>query len=162
MALLRDKYPDLICYIAGGTPKGEEGYEATLRNMARELRIEDRIVFLGEIDNIEAFFSKISVYVSTSRWEGLPTAILESFAARTPVIATDVVGNSDLVKDLQTGILVKAEDSDAIAAGIEHALRNPGQLATLAANAFRYVVENFSVDNMVSRHELLYESLSGR
>lgn len=162
IALLKDKYPGMVCYIAGGTPKGEETYEVILRKLVRDLHIEDRIVFLGEISDIEDFFSKINVYVSTSRWEGLPTAVLEAFAAKTPVIATDVVGNSDLVKDRQTGILVKAEDSKAVAAGIEHAFEDQDGLATLAANAFRYVSENFSVGSMVSKHEALYESLLAR
>lgn len=159
VALLKDKYPDMVCYIAGGTPKGEEAYEASVRKLIQEYSIEDRIIFLGEISDIEGFFSRIKVYVSTSRWEGLPTAILEAFAAKIPVIATDVVGNSDLVKDHQTGILVKAGDSKAVAAGIEHAFEDQDVLITLAANAFRYVSERFSVENMVNKHEALYESL---
>jgi glycosyltransferase involved in cell wall biosynthesis len=156
---LSNRYPDLVCYVAGGTPKGEEAYEAALRNVIRERQLQDRIVFLGEISDIGAFFSRINVYISTSRWEGLPTAILESFAAGVPVIATDVVGNNELVRDRETGILVKACDSDAIARGIEYAFENPSGLAALAANASRDVSENFSIKSMVKKHERLYESL---
>jgi glycosyltransferase involved in cell wall biosynthesis len=159
VAQLRNNYPDLICYAAGGTPKGEEAYEAALKEMIRERELQDRIVFLGEIGDIGAFFSRINLYISTSRWEGLPTAVLESFGAGVPVVATDVVGNNELVRDRETGILVKACDSDAIARGIEYAFENPSRLAAFAANAFRDVSENFSVDSMVKKHALLYESL---
>jgi len=159
VVLLRDRYPELMCYVAGGMPKGEEDYEAELKAMIRDRALDDKIIFLGEIGDIDSFFHKIDVYVSTSRWEGLPTAVLESFAARVPVVATDVVGNRDLVKNLKTGILVKAEDGETIAAGIEYAFEHPDELSAFTANAFRDVCENYSVNNMVSRHELLYESL---
>jgi glycosyltransferase involved in cell wall biosynthesis len=162
VALIKDKYPDIVCYIAGGTPKGEESREETLKNMVQKFGLEDHIVFLGEISDVESFFSKINVYISTSLWEGLPTAILEAFAAQTPVVATNVVGNSDLVKNLETGILVKAENSQAIAAGIEFAFENPEKIAVLAENAYRYGRENYSIDNMVKKYEILYESLTGQ
>jgi glycosyltransferase involved in cell wall biosynthesis len=156
---VKNTYPDLTCRIAGGTPKGEEAYEAALKKMVRERGLEDSILFLGEIGDIGAFFSSINVYISTSRWEGLPTAILESFAAAVPVIATDVIGNNELVRDRETGILVKACDSDAIARGIGYAFENPSQLAAFAAHALRDVSEKYSIDSMVRKHELLYESL---
>jgi glycosyltransferase involved in cell wall biosynthesis len=159
IALLKDKYPDLICYIAGGTPKGAEAYETVIRNMVRQLGLEDRIVFLDEISDIESFFAKISIYVSTSRWEGLPTAVLEAFVSKVPVVATDVVGNSDLVKHLETGILTKTEDSKSVAAGIDYAFQNPDLMNAFAANAFHMVSENYSIEKMVKRHEALYESL---
>jgi glycosyltransferase involved in cell wall biosynthesis len=156
---LKDQYPDIICHIAGGTPKGEGAYEAGLRKITKDLKIDDKVIFLGEITDVSDFLSRTDVYVSASRWEGLPTAILESFAARVPVVATNVVGNNELVRDRQTGILVKACDPRAIADGIEYALANPVETAGFAARAFQYASENYSVAAMVEKHEALYESL---
>jgi glycosyltransferase involved in cell wall biosynthesis len=161
LAALKERYPDSICYVAGGTPVGEEDYEAAIKRMARERGAEGRMVFLGEISDIEAFFSRIDVYVSTSRWEGLPTAILEAFAAGTPVVATDVVGNQDLVSNLETGVLVQADDGKAIAKGIEFAFENRDRIEALAERARRLVAERYSIDNMVRQHEELYKNLAG-
>jgi glycosyltransferase involved in cell wall biosynthesis len=159
VGILRRTYPDVVCYIAGGTPKGEEKRERSLKSMVCELNLEENVVFLGEITDIESFFSKVNVYVSTSLWEGLPTAILEAFTSKVPVVATNVVGNADLVRHQETGVLARGEDSGAVAAGITYAFENPRQMAAFAENAFRLVSEKFSVDKMVKRHEDLYESL---
>jgi glycosyltransferase involved in cell wall biosynthesis len=161
VALLKDKFPGLACYIAGGTPKGQEAYEAALKDRIEELKVRENIIFLGEISDVTKFLSKIDVYVSTSRWEGLPTAILEAQAARVPVVASNVVGNTDLVKNGETGILVRACDGKSAAAGIEYALCNPVELGSITAAAFRNVAQDYSVGAMVHQHEVLYEYLLG-
>jgi glycosyltransferase involved in cell wall biosynthesis len=159
VATAKKKCPDLICRVAGGTPKGEETYEAALEKKAHDLGVVDNIVFLGEINDIAGFFSELDLYISTSRWEGLPTAIIESFASRVPVVATDVVGNRDLVKNNETGVLVATENSAAIARGIEHAFENPDEMATMAEKAYFIALRDYSVESMVRSHESLYERL---
>lgn len=159
VAMAKDKYPDLICCIAGGTPKGEEACEAALKERVRNLGIENDIFFLGEISDITGFFSELGLYVSTSRWEGLPTAIIESFASRVPVVATDVVGNRDLVRSGETGILVEAENSADIARGIEYAFENGDEMNVMADRAYVMALKDYSIDSMVRSHELLYERL---
>jgi glycosyltransferase involved in cell wall biosynthesis len=161
VAMLMESHPDSICLVAGGTPAGEEGYEERIKRMVKERGVGERMVFLGEIGDVETFFSKIDVYVSASRWEGLPTAILEAFAARTPVVATDVVGNRDLVSHLATGVLVQAENSQAIAEGIEFVFASADRLKEVVERAHCMVAERYSVDRMVKQHERLYEGLLG-
>jgi glycosyltransferase involved in cell wall biosynthesis len=159
IAILKPLYPDIVCSIAGGTPEGEEELEKELHKMVCTLNLEDHVNFFGEITNIDSFLSGITIYVSTSLWEGLPTAILEAFAYGVPVVATDVAGNSDLVRNQQTGILVRSADSKAIAEGIEYAFDNIDKMAGFSENAYRLVSEEYSVDMMVKRHEELYENL---
>lgn len=159
VAIAKKKYPGLICRVAGGAPKGEETYDAFLQGKAKELGMGDEFVFLGEITDVSQFLSELDLYVSSSRWEGLPTAIIESFASRVPVVATDVVGNRDLVRDKETGVLVESENSEAIARGIEYAFRHREEMAAMVEKAQIMALRDYSVENMVRNHESLYERL---
>lgn len=66
---------------------------------------QEQIHFTGAIENTQEYLSKALCYLSTSRWEGMPLAVLEAMAMAVPVIATDVVGNRDVVDSGVTGLL---------------------------------------------------------
>src|SRR5207249_3310433 len=121
---VRLRYPEIRCLIAGGAQPEELGRECRLRRIAEDLGLNGIVEFLGEVYPVRKFFEQIDIYVSAALWEGLPTAVLEAFAARVPVVATAVQGNVELVQHGLTGIAVPAGDSHALAAGIEGALGN--------------------------------------
>jgi len=101
----------------------------------------------------------MDVFVLPSRAEGISNTILEAMACGLPVIATRVGGNVELVIEGETGLLVPAGDSaalaDALARYVEDGrmLRQHGQAARKRAEA------EFSIDGMVARYAQLYESL---
>lgn len=159
MALLKTTYPDIKCLIAGKTLKEERIREAKIIKKIQRSGLEDTVVLLGEILDIKGFFSKINVYVSASLWEGLPIAILEAFSLKVPVVATNVMGNCDLVVHGQTGILVEPENSQSLADGIEHAFTNREQMTQYAENAYQYGRRHFPTQQMIDRHLSLYNEL---
>lgn len=71
--------------------------------------------WLARQDALQFLAREVDIYVHLSRWEGLPMSVLEAMALRKPVVATDVVGNIDAVKDQETGFLVSNQDQ-AVAA----------------------------------------------
>ncbi len=71
----------------------------------------------------------------SSTWENFPLSVVESLAVGTPVIATDVGGVAEVVRDGENGLLVPAGDGDALAAAIERAFRAEGLLDRLRAAA---------------------------
>lgn len=156
---LKKKYPSLLCLIAGGTQKEEVKREAKLKSMVKTLGMEKTIIFLGEIEDTRSFFNKIDLYVSSSLWEGLPTAILEAFAARVPVVATDVTGNNEVVIPDKTGILTKPKDSDSLAQAIDFAFKHRNRLRRLTDNAFDFVCRGYSMKSMTNNYETLYRNL---
>lgn len=97
-------------------------------------------------------------FLSTSRWEGLPLTILEAFAVGVPVVASDVVGNSDLVEHGTTGMLFDLDDPDGGISGLcqlaDDALLREG----VASAARALVAKCFSVEEMASRTLAVYES----
>jgi len=159
VANLKERYPDLRCLVAGKTLKEEFNREAEIKKTIKVLGLEDVVILLGEVIDIERFFREIDIYASAALWEGLPTAILEAFACRVPVVATNVVGNNDLVVHKKTGILVEPKNGRSLAEGIDFAFRNREQMKMLADNAYQFVRRHYSVQTMVENHQKFYMDL---
>ncbi len=94
------KYPDLNFVWIGD---GELNHEITAPN----IRITG---WMLEQSNVLRELNAIDVYIQTSLWEGLPIAVLEAMALQKPVLATNVIGNKDIVVHNETGFLFDTID----------------------------------------------------
>jgi glycosyltransferase involved in cell wall biosynthesis len=101
---------------------------------------------------------QIDLLVSASLWEGFPTVILEAMAARVPVVATDVSGSRELVKNGETGILVAARSTEALAHAILQQLDNRSQALSMAEVAW-LDVQHYSLEQVSTTYGMLYQSL---
>lgn len=102
--------------------------------------------------------ARAGCYLSTSRWEGLPLAILEALAEGVPVIASDVVGNRDAVAHGTTGFLFELDDAEDAADCIENLIQNQSMRKELAISATTEATNRFSVQRMTREIETIYLS----
>jgi glycosyltransferase involved in cell wall biosynthesis len=102
--------------------------------------------------------ARAGCYLSTSRWEGLPLAILEALAEGVPVVASDVVGNRDAVAHGTTGFLFALDDAEDAADCIENLIKDPSMREELASNAATEATDRFSVQRMTREIESIYLS----
>jgi glycosyltransferase involved in cell wall biosynthesis len=152
-ARLRNRLPNLEVVLTGDGPLRPE-----LEKQARELGIDDIVQFLGDQPNVTAILAALDVTVLPSASESLSNAILESMAAGVPVIANEVGGNVELLAN-DRGILVPPDDVQALEAALQKAATDGQLRATLARNARRFALENFTIEHMRSQHEELYAEL---
>lgn len=138
---------------------GEGELQQDLTDSITQLGVEKMVHFLGMRQDIPELLVLSDVFVLPSLWEGLPNSVLEAMAMGTPVIATDVDGCPEVIRDGETGILVPPADSDALAQSIIRLLGDAALCQTLAQEAQRWVVENFSEEKNISAFEQLYEIL---
>jgi glycosyltransferase involved in cell wall biosynthesis len=143
--------PSAVFLFAG---RGE--CEAELRAQANALGIEARVRFLGLRHDVPALLAIADVFVQPSLAEGLSIAILEAMAAARPVITTRVGGNSELVADGTSGLLVASADAPALAAAVTRLLTDDAEARRLGDNGLARVRSHFSVEAMVRRYEALY------
>jgi glycosyltransferase involved in cell wall biosynthesis len=134
---------------------GEGDLGDLLRERARQLGIADRVLLTGPRSDIEELLACLDLFVSSSLWEGLSTAILEALASRVPVIATDIPANRAIIEDQVNGWLVPTSDPEALAVAVLGALKEPSLCAQCADRALD-TVQSFSIDAVVSEHERLY------
>lgn len=99
------------------------------------------------------------IYVQTSLWEGMPVSVLEAMAAGKPVVASNIVGNRDLIDDGITGYLCDSSSSDQFAERINKLLSSEELRITLGANARSYVEAHHDVQKAIAAYQANYKSM---
>jgi glycosyltransferase involved in cell wall biosynthesis len=142
---------------------GEGDQRAHLQERVESLGLPRAVTFLGERGDARQIIGAIDVLILPSLTEGLPNVVLEAFAYKTPVVATAVGGVPELVKDDETGWLVPPRDPHALAQAILDALSNPEEARRRAENAYKHLLEHFTVEKQVDKWEqALQAAVEGR
>lgn len=111
--------PDAVLLIGGD---GEE--KERLTGMVTAAGLSEHVRLPGLVTEIHELLASSELYVNSSRWEGLPMTLLEAIAHGKPMVATNVGGNPELVRDGVTGILVPPENPEELAAAIIRMLKD--------------------------------------
>ena len=127
-----------------------EGYAATIGPAGR-------IRFTGTVADVRPLLAAMDVFVLPSWAEGMSNALMEAMAAGRPVVATAVGGNTEVVSDGRTGVLVPPGDPGAIARAVGDLLRDPDRAMRLGAAARADVTRRFGARARVAELERLYE-----
>ena len=101
------------------------------------------VVFPGERHDVADLLPALDVFVLPSRYEGLPTVIVEAMLAGVPVVATAVNAVTDLVSPGETGLLVPPRRPDLLAGAVRHLLSSPEAAARMAARARAHVGDRY-------------------
>jgi glycosyltransferase involved in cell wall biosynthesis len=144
------RIPGLHLDIAGDGP-----LRASLEALAMRLGIAERVTFHGTVEEAEvsAILQRAGVFVLNSTYEGLPHVVLEAMREKVPVIATDVGGTSEVVKDGVTGILIPAGDVSALEGALRRLAADPELADRLVRAGTQSLVETFSYDAMLEGAE---------
>jgi len=130
--------------------------------LARELGVEDRVRFLGNVphERIPLLVRAADVFVLNSEYEGLSHTLLEVQALGTPMVASGVCGNPEVVEDGVNGLLVDPSDHEGLAAAMGRILGEPG-LAERFVSAGHAREERFDRGRTFSRVEALLAEAAG-
>jgi len=137
---------------------GDGPLRQALENEASSLGLDPSAIFLGDRRDMPALLASMDVAVLTSDSESLSNVVLEAMAAGLPVVAYDVGGNSELLRD-RRGILIRAGNETVFADALQNLLADSGLREQLSQSARRYVQETFSLDQVRQRYADLYVRL---
>lgn len=138
---------------------GEDHGEGYLQGVVAELGIENRVCFVGLSDEISAWHQIMDVFVLPSLSEGMSVAAIEAMFSGLPIVATNVGGNPEVIVDNQTGILVSAGDSEALADAIVR-LCHDSELRNIMSVAGKERAHNcFTLSQMIRKYESVFENL---
>ena len=140
--------------IAGGGTQREE-----LEKLAAELNISDKIQFLGMLKEtaLPAFINSLDIYIHATLGEMMSTAIMQVMACEMPIIASDVFGVNNMIKNGENGLLVPLGDEHKMASAIQYYLDNPEVRTVHAKTAFTFAVNNYSSKLMFKRYQVVFE-----
>ena len=154
---LRDPNPDRAKLVIVGDGPERESLEAA----AASLGIRDRVVFTGQVNNVQVYFATADVLVNPSHSEGSPYVLLEAMAANLPIVATAVGGVPEMVENNQTALLVPAGDPRALADAIARVLSDKQLAQRLSASASTLGFLRFSPENYVRSLAKVYREALG-
>jgi glycosyltransferase involved in cell wall biosynthesis len=154
LALLRRRVPNFKAFIAGEGPLRE-----ALEHQLQDLGLSDSVHLVGHQGKVERLLSALDIFVLSSKSEGLSNTIQEAMACGVAVVATKVGGADELVLHGETGLLVPAQDPEALAGALEVLGRNAGLRKAMGEAGGLRARREFSVDRMIQQYEDLYLEL---
>lgn len=145
--------PQVVFKIVGG------GNIQYYEKLARKLQVDNSFNFIGGLDHHElhTIYQNSSVFVLPSFYEGLPTTILEAMSCGMPVVATDIPGISEVVRDKETGLLVPPKDPKALADAIIKLLKDEELRRKMGEAGRKRVEEEFTWDRITKKIVRLYK-----
>jgi glycosyltransferase involved in cell wall biosynthesis len=151
VASMGDQHDTRIAVIGDGRLRPD------LETLAGQLGISDRVTFFGYQRAVSNYLAACDLLVSASRDnEGCSNSILEAMALGIPVIATDIGGNRELVRDGETGLLTPVGDERALASAIARLVTDDDLAKRCAAQARQMIQQQFSLSRMVQDYEQIY------
>jgi len=152
MALLRSL--PLKLFIVGR----DDGIGKDLTQRIDRRGLGQRVVLLGERNDVDRILPAMDLFVLASHEEGCSNALIEAMAAGVPVVATDVGGNPEALEHGRFGTLVPPHDPVRLAEAIEAAATRRGQSRPHSIAAMTHVIEAFSATAMVDSYLRLFRS----
>ncbi len=146
-ALLRKRRPVRLIVL------GEGELRAKLEAMAKDLGVKEDVQFLGFVKNPFAYMQRCTVYVLSSRFEGLPGSLIQAMACGSAVVSTDCPsGPSEIIEPGLNGLLVPVGDVQGLAEAIDTLICDPELRQSFSERA-KETAANFEVTSLVRQYE---------
>ncbi|HEY6120925.1 MAG TPA: glycosyltransferase family 4 protein [Pyrinomonadaceae bacterium] len=158
MAQIVKSVPLVDLVIAGADPSSNSATATSLKRLSTDLGLENRVRFLGEIENSISLLPAFDVFVSASHTESFGLAMVEAMACGLPLVATSTDGANEVIAENQTGFIVPIGDHEALAASII-TLANDAQLRVKMGRSGQLRArECFGLKRMVDAIEEIYSA----
>jgi L-malate glycosyltransferase len=159
-AAIVPRFPAVSFSIAGDVL--EPDCFAELQALVKDLNLSSHFHFVGSVTDLHKHLSAADIFVLPSRSEGFSNAIVEAMAASLPVVATEVGGNAEAVKDGVSGFLVPPEDPAALSTAIIRLLSDTSLAKNMGLAGKAIAEKNFTTEAMMNRITDVYRNLLGR
>lgn len=123
-----------------------------IENDIAKAGLQNNVIMLGHRDDIPELLKLSDCFVLASHSEGLSCSIIEAMAVGLPILATDVGGNCELVKDGENGYLVSCENSNALASKMQALINDEVKRKQFGKVSLRLAEEGFSLNTMIAKY----------
>ena len=138
---------------------GDGPLRAETEALIRELHLEQDIILAGLRMDVPDLLHAMDIFTLTSLWEGLPRVIPQAMIAGLPVVANNVDGNAEIIRDGVNGFLTPPGDISLMAERIIRLLKDQPLKQAIVAQGRETAAQEFSLHDMVKKIETLYDEL---
>ena len=156
-AKLIKKHPQCRLLLVGDGPERE-----SIKAQIQEQNLGSFVCLTGFRHDVPQLLKLFDMFVSASLKEGMPYTLIEALAAGTPVTATDVIGNRDVIHGGKNGFLVRAESAEDLAEMLDYAVRNPELCKKYSVQGQRMVHALFTEERFAGRLFGVYDKVMER
>lgn len=153
-AQILERFSETRFLITGDGPERHN-----LESLAANLGVDHTVFFLGYRRDVSTIMGTSDVVVLSSEREGFGDVLIEAMSLAKPVVATAVGGVPEIVRHEETGLLVPAGDSAAMAQAVARLLNDPVWAGWLGAQGHEVVTQHFHVDILAQKLALVYQEL---
>ena len=155
--------PDVHALLVGGALfQDDHVYERTLRNLVEQMKITDRVHFLGFRDDVPRLMKSVDIVLhSSTSPEPFGRVIVEGMFAQKPVIATNAGGAKEIIDDGATGLFVQPNNPMAMVNAINRLKLDPNETLRMAEAGYAMAKDRFAVQNIVSEIENQIRKVAG-
>lgn len=140
---------------------GQGVLRSEIEEYAKSRGVSDSVVFLGYRRDIPRICSCADVFLHTSYQEGLPVAVMEAMACGTPIVASRIRGNVDLIEDDVNGFLCAPQDVDGFVEKIRRVLDEPALAEELRSNGLQKI-KGFDMSIVTKQLQKIYCGVSAQ
>lgn len=148
--------PEVYLLLAGDGPE-----ETTLKHLAQNLGVADRVRFLGWRKDVADLLKTVDIFVCPSRHEPLGNVVIEAWAQKVPVVACAAQGPKSLIEDGQNGLLTPIDAHEALAKTIEKLVVNHDLAGRIAQAGYDSYAENFTEGAVVQQYLDFFKKVVG-
>jgi len=147
-ARLKEKGLDVALWLAGQVSTGgDESFPKRLRQLAKELGVNENVYFLGWQENMPALIKACDIVILPSHTEGFPRVILEAMLLKRPVCATPVGGIPEAIEDGKTGFLFGVDNDEALASKVARLVLESSLRGEIVEQAYNFLRKELSSDD---------------
>ena len=150
-ARLASERDDIRLSLVGDGPLHEQ-----IMQTAKELGIEEKVAFPGSVSDVDNYYAVADAYIQASHREAMPLSVLEAMAASLPIIATNVGGLSDVVKE--NGFLID-DDEEELFDAMKKMLELPKDEREKMESVSKEIVQAYSSSAMARKYTEIYEKI---
>ena len=150
---LEKKLQDFKLVIFGDGPE-----KASLKSQITNHKLQDRIFLVGDKSNVSQYLKAFDAMVLSSVKEGFPYALLEAGMAGVPVVATNVGGIGEIIRDSETGILIESKDIKALTEAILKINNDKEFSEKISNNLNKTIFRDFSFENLIEKIGWIYKA----
>jgi len=161
-AMIKRRYRDATFLLVGAKLDNRHSYWSALQRQTAALGLERDVIFTGHRNDVPQLLRAMTIYVHPSEAEACPMAVLEASASGLPIVATDVGGTRELVRDGITGLLIEPRRPSEMAEAVIRLLASPEVASRMGMAGAEQMRRVFSLDACVEAHVRMYAAVLGR